>query len=461
MSTEASSLTDEQRLVLQAIYDHFRVHATWPTFIAIDRPLRREHGIDTAAIVLSLPEPLIVPPRPGNLRPIAGDELRLRLLGIQACQGGPDDTERFVRLLRWFAQQEMAYEPEPDSAETMPRLTSDNVAAHLGIHHDDLALARLYAMLQLDHWGLGGNGSGEDGWFVTLGPDIWRFRDVQTVADCIRVREEWVSEALPGALRRRGVPRAYYHVRISTKSKPNRDEVRLDLSKKKLAADFLAPYREGRAITINGKTVPIDDLVRLSISRSKGPSTALRSDPLLQEELRTGRTYATPDDWLIANFCEDVTDQLITAPPGGAVVPPIAPSQLTPINNPYVNQQITDDIQAKDGKSQFNVSKLLRLIEELNDNYERKNSYAAHAMLRAILDHIPPILGQSDFNAVANNYSWGRTDKRYLRKLADFRDQADDALHRQISSQADLLDFDDMPASVCIDRLLQECATRL
>ena len=131
------------------------------------------------------------------------------------------------------------------------------------------------------------------------------------------------------------------------------------------------------------------------------------------------------------------------------------------MNSSYVNQQIIDDIQSKDGKSQFNVSKLLRLIQELNDNYERRNSYATHALLRAILDHVPPILTQPDFNAVANNYSWGRTDKRYLKKLADFRDQADDALHRQISAHPDLLDFDDMPASVCVDRLLQECATRL
>jgi hypothetical protein len=409
-----------------------------------------------------------VQPRPGNLRPVADDELRLRLLGIDACQGGSDDTERFVRLLRWLAQQEMTYEPELGSKETMPRVTSDDVATYLdlweGLPHDELVLARLYVMLQLDHWGLGGNGSGEDGWFVTLGPDIWRFRDVQTVEDCIRVRGEWVSEAVPKVLRRRGALGRgwHYHVRISTRSKPDRDEVRLDLSQKDLAVDFLAPYREGRAIFINGKTVSIDDLARLCISRSEVSSAVLRSSPLFEEKLRTNRTYATPDNWLIADLSEDVTDQFITAPPGSAVTPPAAPSQLaTPINNSYVNQRIINDIRIKDGKSQFNVAKLLRLIEELNDNFERRNSYAAHALLRAILDHIPPILGQPDFNAVANNYSWTRTDKRYLKKLLDFRNQADDALHRQISAQADLLDLDDMPASVNVDRLLQECVTRL
>lgn len=34
----------------------------------------------------------------------------------------------------------------------------------------------------------------------------------------------------------------------------------------------------------------------------------------------------------------------------------------------------------------------------------------------------------------------------YMKRPAAFRDQADDALHRQISAKADVLDFDDIPA---------------
>jgi len=45
-STEVPPLTGQERAVLQAIYDHFREHGTWPTFIAIDRPIRREHRWD-------------------------------------------------------------------------------------------------------------------------------------------------------------------------------------------------------------------------------------------------------------------------------------------------------------------------------------------------------------------------------------------------------------------------------
>lgn len=62
-------------------------------------------------------------------------------------------------------------------------------------------------------------------------------------------------------------------------------------------------------------------------------------------------------------------------------------------------------------------AKLARLIEELNDNYARENAYAAHALLRAILDHIPPMLGCAGFRAVVSNHSWGRTDKNYARDV--------------------------------------------
>lgn len=102
--------------------------------------------------------------------------------------------------------------------------------------------------------------------------------------------------------------------------------------------------------------------------------------------------------------------------------------------------------------------KLTRLVAELNDNYSRGNAYAAHALLRAILDHIPPLLGCADFKAAANNYSWSRTDRGYARRLLDFKLQDDDALHQQISKRTDQLGIDDMPPRVWVNRILQECA---
>jgi hypothetical protein len=125
----------------------------------------------------------------------------------------------------------------------------------------------------------------------------------------------------------------------------------------------------------------------------------------------------------------------------------------------YVDPAVTASLAAKASAQGLDPTKLTRLIFELNDNYTRSNAYAAHALLRALLDHIPPLLGYIDFKAAASSYSWGRTDRNYARRLADFKFQADDALHRQISAKTDLLSMDDMPPRVWVNRILQECAS--
>jgi hypothetical protein len=125
----------------------------------------------------------------------------------------------------------------------------------------------------------------------------------------------------------------------------------------------------------------------------------------------------------------------------------------------YVDAQVIAAIRAHHAPGRFDWAKLLRLIDELNDNYARGSTYAVHAVLRAILDHIPPLLGCSTFMAAVNNYPWSRTDKAYMKRLLDFRLQADDAMHRQISAQTDLLSPDDIPPRAWINRLLQECVS--
>lgn len=126
---------------------------------------------------------------------------------------------------------------------------------------------------------------------------------------------------------------------------------------------------------------------------------------------------------------------------------------------PYVDVQVINALRAGNGADRFDRAKLLRLIAELNDNHGRGNAYAAHMLLRAILDHIPPLLNCADFKEVANNHAWSRTDKAYVRKLLDFKLQADDALHRQISAKPDLLAIEDIPPRAWVNRLLQECAS--
>jgi hypothetical protein len=462
--TVAVSLTDQQTVVLQAIYDHFREHGRWPTFITIDRPIRRRHHWDTGPIILSLPESLIVPPRQG-MPPIASDELRLRLLGIQACDGSSDDLELFIQTLHWLAEREETYEPLADSGDEMPQVTSQEIADHLGLGDaDPLPLQRLYAMLDLDHWGIGGSSRSENGWSVRLMPDIWRFREVHSVEDCMAVREAWLAEGRPAVLTADETAQdAYFHVRLGMKGRSSKYRVLPDLSLEALDVQILAPYRSGHAIVADGDIIQLTDIIQIRIVQTDRPTKELPR----RRTRRAQGVISVPsnDDWSLATTSgTDVTNDFITGAPGQLpveVVEPVDPSAPAQARSPYVDEKVIEAIRAKDGQSKFDVTKLLTLIDELNDNYARQNTYGSHALLRGLLDHIPPILGQPHFDAVASSYRWSVTDKKYMKQLAAFRAQGDDALHRQISTDADLLGFDDMPKSVCVDQLLLECAKRL
>jgi hypothetical protein len=126
----------------------------------------------------------------------------------------------------------------------------------------------------------------------------------------------------------------------------------------------------------------------------------------------------------------------------------------------FVHPTVIDEIE-KYGGGKWDCSKLLGLIHELDENYRSANSYAAHALLRALLDHVPPLFGQTGFAGVVNNHRWGRTDTGYLKQLNSFRNQADEVLHRQISASPNILTIDDLPPRAALNLLLLACAAQL
>jgi hypothetical protein len=460
VSSAVETLTSGQQLVLHAIYDQFAKNGSWPTFIAVDRPLRRAHNLDTKSMFLSLPDHLVVKPAP-NLH--AHAELRLRLLGVLQCEGGAEDAERLVRLLPWLAQKEVEFEPEAGSTDSDPNVTSEEIRMFLGLDQDDsAALCRLHELLHLDNWGLSGGGGMEDAWSVTVGQDVWRFRDVLTVEDCVVARENWKSEAAAAITQTRRVP-PYYHVRLSTVSNRH-DEVRLDLSEDELEAKFLSPRRQGQPIVMNGAVISLDDITKIRINKTQQPSNVLRSI-VRHEDSRSGIVFigGPSIDWHVANKGEEVTERFITELPGHMSTSQPDAGLAEPLTPPatYVDERVIAAIRLKDEVCSFSITKLLDLIDELNDNCARANTYAAHTLLRAILDHIPPILGFNGFAEVANSYQWSQTDKKYIKRLLEFKSQGDDALHRQISAKPSLLDFADMPPSIYVSRLLQECSDKL
>ena len=107
-----------------------------------------------------------------------------------------------------------------------------------------------------------------------------------------------------------------YHVRVSTKSAPAIDEVRLDLSREQLEERFLRPYRLGQPIVIGGRTIAPDDLDRLEITESDETSDQLL--PKVRQRLRQEGSLALriSDESHVVDEGVSRTDDFIVGAPG-------------------------------------------------------------------------------------------------------------------------------------------------
>lgn len=99
-------------------------------------------------------------------------------------------------------------------------------------------------------------------------------------------------------------------------------------------------------------------------------------------------------------------------------------------NGNFIDKEILDKIRRlKSRKHDFR--KLIKFIEELDFNYTNNNYLASLLLLRAIMNHIPPIFGFNTFSEYVANT--GRSIKSVLQKLEyDARPIADMHSHYTI-----------------------------
>jgi len=105
----------------------------------------------------------------------------------------------------------------------------------------------------------------------------------------------------------------------------------------------------------------------------------------------------------------------------------------------YIDSSRLAELQALE-TTEYDLTKLIRLCEEINICYSNK-CYLATAMLtRAILDHVPPIFECGKFLEVANNYSGaGRSFKETMLHMVNSSKKiADSYLHLQIRNKESL-----------------------
>jgi len=89
-------------------------------------------------------------------------------------------------------------------------------------------------------------------------------------------------------------------------------------------------------------------------------------------------------------------------------------SERVVVNRNFVESEIVDTIRNIQ-HARFDLGKLIRFVEELNSAYESGNYLSTILLLRAIMNHVPPIFGADTFaQMVACS---GRSVKKILQRL--------------------------------------------
>jgi len=184
-------------------------------------------------------------------------------------------------------------------------------------------------------------------------------------------------------------------------------------------------------------------------------------------EVRLGDEWLTPfkDVKNLTEYVEtftEIIERIIReeAPDvGAASVDPVQDSTTTP----YVKPDLLAALNALTASS-WDLHKLKSMVTELDGNYVEGRPYATASLIRAIIDHIPPLFGQATFASVINQVSLTTSKKKYLQLLSQHRFVADDVLHTPIaklSKSPDVIDIHDMPNRIWFNTLLQLVVERL
>jgi hypothetical protein len=131
-------------------------------------------------------------------------------------------------------------------------------------------------------------------------------------------------------------------------------------------------------------------------------------------------------------------------------------SAIVSTSPPYVDTSRLAELRSL-RKQQWDVTRLIRLCEELNSAHNNGCLMSVTMLVRAIVDHVPPIFECKSFTEVANNVTGAKSFKGSMEHLnQSLRNVADAYLHLQIRPRESLPAPSQVEFSADLDVLLAE-----
>ena len=123
----------------------------------------------------------------------------------------------------------------------------------------------------------------------------------------------------------------------------------------------------------------------------------------------------------------------------------------------YVDQKRIMQVSSLKSKT-YDSSRLAQILWELNLAYKNKCYISCLILIRAIMDHVPPVFGVNNFTQLANNYNvGGRSFKQSMLRLeTTCRKLADGCLHNPIRKTESIPTSKQVEFRADIDALLGE-----
>lgn len=229
------------------------------------------------------------------------------------------------------------------------------------------------------------------------------------------------------------------HFNDSNNSRNNDEKMLISLDK--LNENYLIPYKSKAPLMINGKLIPFNKLISIQIT-----STLLKDDEFYLLGLQKGWNWTTDNKnkYGLISASKDETDDLISNP-------------FLPISgSPYRISQQCIDALSKLKSPNFNFKKLNELVQELNSNMSKGNYYSVSMIIRAIIDHVPPLFEVTKFSEYANSHNKPSVKSMMLKLNETSRKIADISLHDQIGKKELILTQTQVNVFVELETLLNE-----
>lgn len=194
MTPQLPDISEEQRAVLERIYEVFRAGSPWPTFGELDREFDRK-GIDLPEVLRAMPPAYAFLDRNRLIDPRPDMELKLSLFGVAQCPDSEDDVALFFDALRWLATVEIEHVIDPnDPSTTEPRATAATFNEHLSSTPWDASppnVRKVGMLLEHDAPGVWQTlGGSSDEWTASLRRGVRKYRDVASLDDYLNIVAE-------------------------------------------------------------------------------------------------------------------------------------------------------------------------------------------------------------------------------------------------------------------------------